>query len=100
MSEYAVTLIVCASGLYCLSVLLATFLDDQWRTWGTMMAGGALGWLSYRAWLPASIDIVHAIGRGSTLIAHTMPWAPMAFSVALAALLFLAALKIAQAREY
>jgi hypothetical protein len=32
--EYAGTLTACASALYFLSVLLATFLDDQWRVWG------------------------------------------------------------------
>src|ERR1039458_6117121 len=73
MMEYAATLLACGSALYGLSVLLATFLDDQWRTWGTMIAGGALGWLSYRAWLPASIDIVRAIGRGSPLFTHAIP---------------------------
>src|ERR1035437_8808808 len=60
MSEYAVTLIACTSALYFLSVLLATFLDDQWRTWGTMFAAGALWWISHKAWLPASVDIVQA----------------------------------------
>jgi hypothetical protein len=100
MSEYAVTLIACASGLYCLSVLLATFLDDQWRTWGTMIAAAALWWSARHLPLPASVDIVQAIGKGSPLIAHTMPWAAMAFSIALAAIFFVAALKIAQSREY
>jgi hypothetical protein len=74
MAEYAVTLIACGSALYFLSVLLATFLDDQWRTWGTMFAAGALWWISHKDWLPASVDIVQAIGKNSPLIAHTMPW--------------------------
>jgi hypothetical protein len=100
MPEYAATLVVSTSALYCLSVLLATFLEDQWRAWGTMMAAFALWWTSYRNWLPASIDFVRAIDRGSPLVAHTIPWAPMAFSVALAATLFVAALKVAQTREY
>jgi hypothetical protein len=100
MSEYAITLIACASGLYCLSVLLATFLDDQWRTWGTMIAAAALWWLGRHASLPPSMDIVQAIGKGSPLIAHTMPWAAMAFSLALAATFFFTALKVVQTREY
>jgi hypothetical protein len=98
--EYAATLIVCASMLYFLSVLLATFLDDMWRTWATMIAACALGWLSYNHSLPLSIDIVRATGRNSTLIAHTMPWSAMAFSLALAAIFFVAALKVVQTREY
>jgi hypothetical protein len=100
MSEYALTLIVCGSALYFLSVLLASFLDDQWRTWGTMFAAGAMWWLSHKAWLPASVDIVQAIGKGSPLVAHTMPWTAMAFALALAALLFFATLRVVQSREY
>jgi hypothetical protein len=30
---------------YFLFVLLATFLDDQWRVWGTMIASAAAWWL-------------------------------------------------------
>lgn len=98
--EYAATLAVCASMLYFLSVLLATFLDDMWRTWGTMLAALAIWWISYRNWLPLSIDVVRATGKNSTLIAHTVPWAAMAFSLALSAGFFFAALKIAETREY
>jgi ABC-2 type transport system permease protein len=100
MVEYAATLLACGSALYGLSVLLATFLDDQWRTWGTLIAGGALAGLSSRAWLPASIDIVHAIGKGSPLFTHAIPWPAMAFSVAVAAIFFATALKVVQTREY
>ena len=100
MLEYAGTLIACASALYCLSVLLATFLDDQWRAWGTMIASAALWWLSSHTPLPASADIFRAMAKGSPLIAHTMPWTAMAFSLGLAAILFFAALKVVQTREY
>jgi hypothetical protein len=100
MLEYAGTLIACGSALYCLSVLLATFLDDQWRAWGTMIASAALWWLSTHTPLPASADIFRAMRDGSPLIAHTLPWPAMVFSLALAAILFLAALKVVQTREY
>jgi hypothetical protein len=40
------------------------------------------------------------MGENSPIIAHTMPLGAMAFSLAFAAVLFLAALKIVQAREY
>ncbi len=98
--EYAGTLIACASALYFLSVLLATFLDDQWRVWGTMVASLALLWLSSRTPLPTSANIFQAMGKGSPLIAHTMPWTAMAFSLGLAAFLFFAALKVVKTREY
>jgi hypothetical protein len=100
MLEYAGTLITCASALYCLSVLLATFLDDQWRAWGTMIASAALWWLSIHTPFPASADIFRAMREGSPLIAHTIPWTAMAFSLGLAAILFFAALKVVQTREY
>ena len=100
MLEYAGTLIACASALYCLSVLLATFLDDQWRIWGTMIASAGLWWLCTHTPLPASINIFRAMREGSPLLAHMMPWCAMTFSLALAAILFFAALKVVQTREY
>jgi hypothetical protein len=100
MVEYATTLITCGSALYFFSVLLGTFLDDQWRTWGTMFGAGALWWLFHYAPLPASIDIIRAVSSGSPLLVHTMPWSAMAFSVTLAAVFFVTALKVVQTREY
>jgi hypothetical protein len=98
--KYAVTLMICASAIYLLSVLLATFLDDMWRIWGTMIAAGALAWLSNHFSLPASIDFVRAAGKNSSLFTHAMPWGAMAFSLVLSAALFYAALEVAQTREY
>jgi hypothetical protein len=100
MLEYAVVLITCASGLHFISVLLATFLDDQWRVWGSMIAFGALWWLSNRSSVPASANIFRAMGDGSPLLAHTMPWTAMALSVGMAAILFVAAWRVVQVREY
>jgi hypothetical protein len=101
MFGYVATLIACASALYSISVLLATFLDDLWRMWGGMIAFGALWLLGSWAQLPASVNIVRAMmGDGSPLLAHTIPWATIAFSLGLAAVLLFAALKIARAREY
>jgi hypothetical protein len=100
MFQYAGTLIACASAVYFLAVVLATFLDDQWRAWGTMIAAAALWWLSAHTRMPAFADIFRAMGKDSPLIAHTMPWTTIAFSLSLAAVLFFTALKIAQTREY
>lgn len=100
MCQYAGTLIACASAIYCLSVLLSTFLDDQLRVWCTLMGSGALWWLSTQARVPAFIDIFRGMSKGSPLISHTIPWGAMGFSVGLAAVLLFAALKVAQAREY
>jgi hypothetical protein len=100
MLEYAGVLIICASGLYFISVLLATFLDDQWRMYGSMMAFGAFWWLPNHAPLPASTNIFRAMVENSPLVAHTMPWTAMAFSLGLAVSLFFAALYVVRTREY
>lgn len=100
MAEYVISLIGCASVIYCFSVLLATFLDDQWRIWGTMIGSVGLWWLFDHANVPASINIFQAIDTRSPLIAHTMPWPPVAFGAVLSAAFLIAALKIAQSREY
>ena len=100
MLEYAGVLIICASGLYFISVLLATFLDDQWRMYGSMMAFGAFWWLPNHAPLPASTNIFRAMVERSPLVAHTMPWTAMAFSLGLAVSLFFAALHVVRTREY
>jgi len=100
MFEYAETLIACASVLYFLSVMMATFLDDQWRIWGTLMSAAALWWLSTHTPLPASMNIFRAMGEGSPLQAHTMPWLAMTFALALAAIVFCVAFKVVQHREY
>jgi hypothetical protein len=100
MFQYAVTLIVCASALYFFSVLLATFFDDQWRCWATMIFCVATWGLPYIVMVPEYADIFRAMGEGSPLVKHGMPWPVMAFSVGLAAMWFFAALKVAQSREY
>jgi ABC-2 type transport system permease protein len=100
MFAYGGTLLACASAVYFLSVLLATFLEDQWRIWGTMIVYMALWWLSAHTPLPTFADIFGAMGKRSPLIAHTMPWNAIAFSLGLAAILFFAALKVVKTREY
>lgn len=101
MLEYLLALIVCASSLYFLSVLLGTFLDDQWRMWVTLMASGALWIVCTFVRLPASVNIVRAVmGDSSPLVAHAMPWVAMLLSLAFAAGFFLSAVKIAQLREF
>ncbi|HTZ60859.1 MAG TPA: hypothetical protein VMB49_22270 [Acidobacteriaceae bacterium] len=100
MFRYAVTLAGCASAIYCLSVLLATLLDDQWRVWGTMIGSGVYWWVSTHIPFPAFANIFRGMGEDSPLIAHTMPWNVIAFSAGLGIILFFTALKIAKAREY
>ena len=98
--EYALTVVACSSALYFLSVLLATFLDDQWRCWGTMIPSMAIWGLPYLLSVPPYTDIFRAMGEGSPLVAHAMPWPVIAFSLGLAAVWFVTALKVARRREY
>ena len=100
MLEYAATVLVCGSALYFLSVLLGTVLDDVWRVWCTLLAGMALGWLSGQAVLPEFADLIRAVGRDSPAMTHAMPWEPMGFAAGMSAVLFFAAWKVAEAREY
>jgi hypothetical protein len=98
--EHEVAFVACASTFYAINVFLATFLDEQWRLYGSGIAIGALWLLFKKTLLPASVNIFRAMGEGSPLITHAMPWTAMGFSLCLAAILFFAALKVVQLREY
>jgi hypothetical protein len=98
--RHELVFVACASTFYAINVLLATFLDDVWRIYGSGIAAGALWWLSNRTGLPDSANIFRAMAAGSPLIAHTIPWTAMAVSLSLTAILLVAALKVAQRWEY
>ncbi len=100
MLTYAGTLVACASGLYSISVLLATFLDDLGRMWGSIIAVAALWLLFNKTPVPSSMNIFRAMSDGSPLVTHTLPWPAMGLSLGLSAILFFAALKVVQTREY
>lgn len=100
MVEYATVLIACGSAPYCVPVLLATFLDDLWRVWASLMCYAALWSLANRIPALASVNFFLAMGDRSPLLTHTMPWTAMASALGLAAVLFFAALKVVQTREY
>jgi hypothetical protein len=97
---YWVTLSICASPFYSLGVLLSTFLDDIWQYLTSMIGVVFLWWLLSRPFLPASVNIFRAMGQSSPLSTHTFPWASMGVSLGVAAILFLAAWKVVQARDY
>lgn len=100
MVEYVVTLVACSLGLYSIPMLLATFLDDVWRMPGSVAVFVAQWWLFNHTPLPASMNLFRAMGEGSPLITHTIPWTAMTCSLGLSGILFFAALKVVQAREY
>ena len=80
MLQYALRSLAVVPQSISVSVLLGTFLDDQWRTWGTMLTSAGLWWLSTHTSLPVFLDIFRGMGKGSPLIAHTMPWNAILFS--------------------
>lgn len=100
LAEYAVVVLACGSAFYGITVLLATFLDDLWRVWGSFICFAAIWWLAEKIPAPRSVDVFWAMQDGSPVLAHTMPWTAMAFALGLAAVLFFAALKVVQSREY
>jgi len=68
--------------------------------WGSMLAVGALLLLFNETPVPASLNISRAMAEGSPLIAHSMPWGPMAFRSGWGRSCFFVALKVAETREY
>jgi len=98
--QQAAALIACTTGFYYVSVMLGTLLDDAWRVWGSMLVFGAFWLLTSYIRVPNFLNLIRAMGLGSPIIAHAMPWGAMAFSLGLAAILFLAAWKITERREF
>jgi hypothetical protein len=90
----------CISSIYFFSVLLATFLDDPWQTFGGIFAAAFLWFVMYRLSAPPVINLFAFAGSASPLLTHVLPWQAMALSVALSAVLLFAAVKVAEQREY
>jgi hypothetical protein len=86
--------------LYFVGVFLTTFLDDQLRTYSSMILFATLGWLSKRTPKVDALDILRAIHENSPLLSGAVPWLTVAFSCAVVAIAFIGAVKIAQWREY
>jgi hypothetical protein len=92
--------IVCTACCYFFSVVLATFLDEIWQIWGSVFVIGLSWWAVAQLSLAPSVDIFCFMGEASPLMTHKLPWPAMAVSLIVSAVLFLAALKVVQTREY
>jgi hypothetical protein len=97
---YWVAASACASSFYFLSVLFGVFLDEIWRVWASMIAAYGFRWLLARGFMPSFANLFQSMGASSPLFTHRFPWASMGFSLGIAAILFLAACKAVQVREY
>ena len=97
---YWMTVCICISAFYSLSVFFATFLGDQEQMGASGILIMILLLISRAVSVPSSVNIFRAMGESSPLFTHTFPWASMGISLGVAAILFLAALRVVQTREY
>jgi hypothetical protein len=100
LMRFWVTLVVCGFAIHCLGVLLSTALEDPWRGFASMFGVVLLRWVLSTLSLPPFVNIFRAMGETSPLFTHTLPWASMGISLAASAMLFLAAARVVQMREY
>ena len=97
--EYAFSLTICNTVAYFVCVLVAIFLDDVWQIWGKMISVAALLFISSKT-PRQSLNLQRAIGSASPFVTHALPWTTMGYSLLASAILFYAAVKVAEAREY
>jgi hypothetical protein len=90
----------CVAAVYSLGVFFATFLDDLYQTWASMLTLMTVIMALNRIPLPLSLNGFLVLSRASPLITHTMPWIAMGTLLALSAMLLLVSIKIVQWREY
>jgi hypothetical protein len=102
---YALTVFACGLAAFGISTVLATFLDQQWQAFAAIFALFSGRWLIFgMAGTPSSplsrFDFFWAMGAGSPLNTHAIPWLAMCASAGVGAVCFLAAMRIEQARQY
>lgn len=95
-----VAAIVCTTCFHLVSVFSATFLGETWQIWASLLVVCSAWWLVTRLALPPSVDVFRFLGDASPLITHHLPWPAMGISLLASAVLFFAALRIVQVREY
>lgn len=88
------------AAVYSLGVFFATFLDDQYQTWASMLTLLSVIVVLNRVPIPRSLDSFFVFSIASPLITHTIPWIVMAALLALSAMLLLISIKIVEWREY
>lgn len=98
--KFVVAAIVCTACFHFVSVLFAAFLDEIWQFSGCGLVIFAAAWIVGKLSLPSSANVFAFWGKASPLVTHTFPWPAMAISVVASAILFFAALKVVQNREY
>jgi len=100
MVRYGLTALTCTAVFFSVSTLFATFLDDMWQVWGSFLVIGLLRGLSAIVPIPEKVDLFGALAGSSPLITHTTPWSVVALSLAATIMLYIAAARIVQTRDY
>jgi|KBSMisStaDraftv2_1062788.scaffolds.fasta_scaffold68870_2 hypothetical protein len=98
--RYAFTLYTCLMASFCISVVLATFLDDVWQMWGSLLLIAAIRGASAAIKIPENFDPFRTVDSASPFITHTIPWGAVAVCLTFAAGLWLVAARIVQTRDY
>jgi hypothetical protein len=86
------------TAVYSLGVFFATFLDEVYQHWATILTGVGTIVILNRVALPAWMQTFLVLT--SPLNTHTMPWNAMAALLGLSGMLLLIALKIVRSLEY
>ncbi|HEX5110400.1 MAG TPA: hypothetical protein VFV95_18245 [Vicinamibacterales bacterium] len=97
---YVMTVSVCASGIYGLTMIAATLVDDAWIIPFSTVAIILLWMLQFFGDVPPWANIYRPMAQGSPLVTHSVPWAPMAAALVVGAAGLLVSLRIVQRQEY
>jgi hypothetical protein len=92
------TTLVWLTGPYCSAFLFETLLAEPFSMVIAGWVFGLLMWLFHH--IAPAVDLIRAFTQASPLITHRLPWPQMATSASVALILFVAAVRIVQTREY
>jgi hypothetical protein len=91
------TTLVWLAGPYCATLLFETLLAEPFSM---VIAGWAFCCSVALAYIAPLVDVVPTFGQASPLITHRLPWPQIATSASVSLILFVAAVRIVQTREY
>lgn len=92
------TTLVWLTGPYCAAFLFETLLAEPFSMVIAGWVFGLLLWILHH--IAPAVDLIRAFTQASPLITHRLPWPQMATSASVALILFVAAVRIVQTREY
>jgi hypothetical protein len=95
---YGLTIFACSLGFYFVSALLAVFLDPQWQVYAAIILIGVCQWLT--GGVQSGFNVFRVLADGGQFASHTIPWAAMGTSFAIATILCLLTLRIIRTREF